>query len=138
MNIHQKEKFFSNHAITLFYLFTYSVCNEKVKILNKSQISPIFEQKKNPTLILKLSKSLSNWKSFFVQPKVVRNNNCVFLLRIDMNFSLFLVEFCQYLEYSTRVLSFLLGMYSWLFLSFIFNCKKSMEQIFMKFRNNFV
>ena len=31
-------------------------------------------------------------KSFFMQRKVVRNNNCVFLLWIDLNFSLSLVE----------------------------------------------
>ena len=33
MNICQKEKiFFFTHAITILYLFTYSVCDEKVKI----------------------------------------------------------------------------------------------------------
>ena len=33
MNIHQKERIFFTHAITIRSLFTYSVCHEKVKIL---------------------------------------------------------------------------------------------------------
>ena len=47
-------------------------------------------------------KFIKSKKSFFVQRKVVRNNNCVFLLWIDLKFYSFLVEFCQYLEYSIR------------------------------------
>ena len=31
MNICQKERFFFPHAITILSLFTYSVCDEKVK-----------------------------------------------------------------------------------------------------------
>ena len=31
MNIRQKENFFFTHAITILSLFTYSVCDEKVK-----------------------------------------------------------------------------------------------------------
>ena len=43
MNIHQKERiFFFTHAITILSLFTYSVCDEKVKkwnIVEKSSVS---------------------------------------------------------------------------------------------------
>ena len=31
MNIHQRENFFFNDEITILFLFTYSVCDEKVK-----------------------------------------------------------------------------------------------------------
>ena len=37
MNIHQKDVFFS-HAITILSLFTYSVCDEKVKIVKKTRL----------------------------------------------------------------------------------------------------
>ena len=75
-----------------------------------------------------------------MQRKVVRNSNCVFLFWSDINFSSFLVVSCQYLEYSIRFFKLSLGIYSWLtvFVSFIFNCKKNIELIFLKFRNNFV
>ena len=78
-------------------------------------------------------------KSFFVQRKIVRNNNFVFSLWIDINFSLFLVEFCQYLEYSIWVFK-LVACYSWLtvVVSFIFNCKKNIELTYLKCCNNFV
>ena len=57
------------------------------------------------TLVNVPVKSLSNLKKFFVEQKVVRNNNDVFLSWIDINFFSFLVEFfnIEYLEYSTRV-----------------------------------
>ena len=66
--------------------------------------------------------------------------NCVFLLRIDINYSSFLVKFCQYFEYSIRFFKLLPGIYSWLtvFVSIIFKCKKNIESIFLKVRNNFV
>ena len=36
MNIRQKERiFFFTHAITILSLFTYSVCDEKVKIITQ-------------------------------------------------------------------------------------------------------
>ena len=53
-----------------------------------------------------------------------------------MNFSLFLVEFCQYLEYSIRFFK----LFAWnllvtnFFLSFVFNCKKNIELIFLKLK----
>ena len=78
--------------------------------------------------------------SLFLQRKVVRNNNCIFLLRVKIIFSLFLVEFCHYLEYSIQFLK----LFTWkifvikFFVSFIFDCKKNIELIFLKFCNNFV
>ena len=75
-----------------------------------------------------------------MQRKVVRNNNYVFLLWIDINFSLFLVEFFQYLEIRYGFSSFLLGIYLELavFVSFIFKCKKKYRTNFCKISNNFV
>ena len=41
MNICQKERifFFFTHAITILSLFTYSVCDEKVKIIRRSYMT---------------------------------------------------------------------------------------------------
>ena len=51
MKIHQKEKFlfFSNHTITIFSLFTYLVCDEKVKTEGGEEKGPFF-----PTTIFSL------------------------------------------------------------------------------------
>ena len=47
MNIHQKENFFFTHAITILSLFTYSVCDEKVKIDETITIKELFDAKGN-------------------------------------------------------------------------------------------
>ena len=39
MNIHQKENFFFTHAIIILSLFTYSVCDEKVKKINDVNVA---------------------------------------------------------------------------------------------------
>ena len=39
MNIHQTERIFFDHAITILYLFTNSVCDEKAKKILHTGIS---------------------------------------------------------------------------------------------------
>ena len=46
MTINQKESFFSTHAIIILSLFTYSICDEKVKI------SPVYEEVDNLSIYI--------------------------------------------------------------------------------------
>ena len=87
MTIRQKERFFFTHAITILSLFTYSVCDEKVKIMFYMLM-----------ILIKFSFFLQNFLAFFFQDedqdstmKFNRKN----MLRITTKFGVVPHSFCQ-------------------------------------------
>ena len=66
MNIRQKERifFFFTHAITILSLFTYSVCDEKVKKIG-NKLLPYFQRKSTNTpfcVVFSMKKPFSSHK----------------------------------------------------------------------------